>query len=60
MLDQVAKKSKDLLKNAEAVSLRFFCKKTCFLQFTEKDNPTQVFSYEFFEVFKNTYFVDHV
>ena len=30
------------------------------LQFIEKDTPAQVFSYELYKVFNNTYFVDHV
>ena len=30
------------------------------LQFIEKDTPAQVFSYELYKVFRNTYYVDHV
>ena len=40
-----------------------FCNKNAGLRpanFIKKDTPTQVLSSEFYEIFKNTYFVEHL
>ena len=53
---------KDILKNMSKFSAKFIEKQLCrssVYNFIKKETPTRVFSYEFYDIFKNTIFTKH-
>ena len=53
---------KDILKNMCKFSARFIEKQLCrssVYNFIKKETPTRVFSYEFYDIFKNSIFTKH-
>ena len=56
---------KDILKNFAKVAGKHFCQSLFFnkvagLNFIKKETVAQVFSYEFCEIFKNSFFIEHL
>ena len=66
--DSLGERSKEVLKNLAKFTGKHLCR-SLFLNkvaglrsvtLLKKETPIQVFSYEFFEIFKNTCFIEHL
>ena len=51
------KNKKAILKNFAVITGKHLC---CSLFLLKRDTPAQVFSFEYCEIFKNTYFEEHL